>query len=83
MQANGIVRTERREKLTDPFVGHLPECRQLYSHSVVTIGSKNASELSPDPVAQKSCFLQRMPLYMADITTSLSRIKPKARCVTL
>src|SRR6266478_7216728 len=35
-----------------------------YSHSVVTIGGKNAPELSPDTVAQKSSFLARMQLYM-------------------
>ena len=35
-----------------------------YSHSVVTIGGKNAPELSPDTVAQKSSFLARMRLYM-------------------
>ena len=35
-----------------------------YSHSVVTIGGKNPPEPSPDTVAQKSSFLQRMQLYM-------------------
>ena len=38
-----------------------------YSHSVVTIGGKNAPELPPDTVAQKSSFLARMQLYMPSL----------------